>query len=131
MVWYDSGVAGCEHRLDCKGNDDLCADVLDLVNERGHYPSTYDARHTRRDLGDPDLDGVIGVHVERCLGSQRDYGLPNHARDEEDHEMDRKLTEHSKETEGEDRVSRNSKVIEEASDEDDSADCDRGGNKGF
>ena len=40
MVWDDDGVAGCEYGLDGKGEDDLLADVLDLVNERGENPSS-------------------------------------------------------------------------------------------
>ena len=40
MVWDDSGIAGCEDGLDYEGNDDLLADMLDLMHERGQDPST-------------------------------------------------------------------------------------------
>ena len=77
------------------------------------------------------MDGVIGVHVKRCLGCQRGYGLPDHASNEENHEMDSKLTKHCKEMEGKDRVFWDGEVVEEASEEDESSDGDGRGYKGF
>ena len=82
-------------------------------------------------MGDPDLDGFICVHVEGCLGCQRSYGLPDHAGDEENHQVDRKFSEHVKEMEREDWVFGNVEVIEEASDKDETADGNGGCDKGF
>src|SRR5262249_41140676 len=129
VVRDNGGVARGEDGLDHQGKDDLVADVLDFVDERGQDPSAQDTGHIPRDLGEANLDWVIGVHEKSCLGCQRRYGLPDHASDEENYQMDRKLAEHGEEVKGEDRIFGDGEVVEEAGGEDQGADGDRGSYK--
>lgn len=126
VVGDHGGVGTREGALDAQGKDDLVADVLDDVDQTREDPAAEDARHGGGDQDDTDLERIAGEHVERGLRGQGHDGLPDHARDEEDDEVDGKLAEHGEQFKREDGVFRNREIVDERADEDDGTDADGG-----
>lgn len=129
LVPGDHGcVARSKDGLDDKRKDDLLADVLDFVDQGRKDPASDDSGEVTWDLSDSNLNWLVRVHVESCLGCQCSNCLLDHAGDEENDQMDREFLEHGEEMVREDWILGNGEVVDETADENESANGNSGGN---
>lgn len=131
---HDGGVGAGKGTLQAERHDDLVPDVADLVHEAGEHPAAQDAGHGGRDHEDTDFEGVVGEDVEGGLGPQGHDGLPDHAGEEEDGEVDGELAGHGEEFEGEDgrlaAAREVGEVVDKGGNEDDGPEGDGHGDTG-
>lgn len=124
VVRDDGRVARREDRLDDQRDQDLLAHVLDAVEEGRDDPAADDAAEAVGDGDQPDLRGVVGVHVERGLREQGRHGVPDEAGHEDDEQVDGELAQHGEERAREERVGGDGEVVDEAGGGDERADAD-------
>lgn len=126
----DSGIGRGEGRLHEEGEEELIADVLDLVDKGGHDPASKNSRDIGRDGDVADLDNIVRKHEQRALVAESDHCLPDHAANEEDDKIYGELAVHAEELEGKEWPLGNGEIVNEGSDDDASTDRDSSRDKG-